>query len=93
MGPHSQAIQTEYHTGIGLFPHNSPIRVLDVDELQDNIGEIRSSYPTAKLLLSGDFNSPGINWHHKTLLDSYAPVSFREKLLEVQFYFLYYLHK
>ena len=27
--------------------------------------------------------SPGINWHHKTLLDSYAPASFREKLLKV----------
>ena len=52
-------------------------------ELQDTISEIRNSHLTAKLLLGGDFNSPGINWHHKTLLDSHVSASFREKLLDV----------
>ena len=67
--------------GSVYFPPNSPITVLD--ELQDTISEIRNSHPTVKLLLGGDFNSPGINWHHKTLLDSHVSASFREKLLEV----------
>ena len=60
LGPYSQAILTdlEYHTGssISVF---STITVLD--ELQDTMSEIRNSHPTAKLLLGGDFASPGIN--------------------------------
>ena len=66
---------------LGCFPPNSPITVLN--ELQDIINEIRNFHPTAKILLGGEFSSPVINWHHKTLLDSYVPASFREKLLEV----------
>ena len=66
-------------------PPNSPSTVLD--QLKDNITDIKNSHPTAKLLLGGDFNCPGIDWHHKTLLDSYVPVSLREKLLEVAEYF------
>ena len=67
--------------GSVYFPLNSPITVLD--ELQDTISGFRNSHPTAKLLLGGDFNSPGINYHHKTLLDSHVSASFKEKLLEV----------
>ena len=67
--------------GSVYFPPNSPITVLE--ELQVTISEIKSTYPTVKVLLGGDFNSPGINWHHKVLLDSYVPASFREKLLEM----------
>ena len=57
--------------GSVYFPPNSPITVLE--ELQVTISEIKSTYPTVKVLLGGDFNSPGINWHHKVLLDSYVP--------------------
>ena len=42
-----------------------------------------NSYPTAKLFLGGDFNTPGIDWHHKTSLNSYVPASFRKKLLQI----------
>ena len=61
-------------------PPSSPSTVLD--QLKDTISDIKNSHPTAKLLLGGDFNCPGIEWHHKTL-DSYVPVSLRVKLLEV----------
>ena len=78
-------IHKQYNQSIILelvyFPPNSPITVLD--GLQVTISEIKSTYPTAKVLLGGDFNSPGINWHHKVLLESYVPAFFQEKLLEV----------
>ena len=57
-----------------------PKSVTVLDKLQDIISEIRNSHPTAKLFLGDNFNSPGINWHRKTLSDSYVSVSFREKL-------------
>ena len=49
--------------GSVYFPPNSTVTVLD--ELQDTISKIGNSHPTAKLLLGGDFNSPGIDWHNK----------------------------
>ena len=30
------------------------------------------AYPTAKIFLGGDFNSPGINWSDGTLSESYV---------------------
>ena len=44
--------------GAVYCPPNSLIEVLD--RLHDTISDIRNSYPTAKLFLGGDFNSPGI---------------------------------
>ena len=41
------------------------------------------AYPTAKIFLGGDFNSPGINWSDGTLSESYVSVSFRERLIAV----------
>jgi len=46
-----------------LYWDQSPIEVLD--KLHDTISDIRNSYPTAKLFLGRDFNSSGIDWHHK----------------------------
>ena len=59
----------------------APISVLD--DLQTSLYDIKSAYPTAKIFLGGDFNSPGINWSDVTLTESYVPASFREKLIEV----------
>ena len=68
---------------LGCFycPSTAPISVLD--DLQTSLHDIKSAYPTAKIFLVGDFNSPGINWSDSTLSESYVLVSFREKLIEV----------
>ena len=65
---------------IGSFycPPHSPITVLD--ELAQSISDIRTMYPSAKIIIGGDFNSPGINWSNKSLITSYISRQFREKL-------------
>ena len=52
-------------------------------DLQNSLHEVKSAYPTAKIFLGGDFNSPGINWSSGAITNSYVSVSFREKLIEV----------
>ena len=54
-----------------------------LDSLQTSLHDIKSAYPTDKIFLGGDFNSPGINWSDSTLSESYVLISFREKLIEV----------
>ena len=47
---------------IGSFycPSQSPISVLE--ELAKSIEYIKAEYPLSKVILAGDFNSPGIDW-------------------------------
>ena len=39
--------------------------------------------PTAKIFLGGGFNSSGIRWSDGTLTESYVPVPFREKVIDI----------
>ena len=66
---------------LGSFycPPGSSISVLE--ELQTSVSQIKQSFPTAKIILGGDFNAPGIDWPNRTLLESYVSTAFREKLL------------
>ena len=41
----------------------------------------RTMYPSAKIIIGGDFNSPGINWSNKSLITSYISRQFRETLI------------
>ena len=68
---------------LGCFycPPMAHISVLE--DLQNSLYEVKSAYPTAKIFLGGDFNSPSINWSSGAITNSYVSVSFREKLIEV----------
>ena len=68
-------------------PPSSSTSILD--ELENTISDIRNSHTTARILLGGDFDTSGIDWHNKSLEESYVPVPFREKLLSIaeDFYF------
>ena len=48
-----------------------------------SILSIKEKFPCAQIILGGDFNSPGIDWEHGTLIDSYAPCYLREKLISI----------
>ena len=39
--------------------------------------------PNAKIILGGDFNSPGIDWQTGTFVDSYISTFLRETLIEI----------
>ena len=69
---------------IGSFycPPHSPITVLD--ELAQSISDIRTMYPSAKIIIGGDFNSPGINWSNKSLITSYISRQFHETLITLE---------
>ena len=41
-------------------------------DLQSCVVEIKQGYPSAQIILAGDFNCPGIDWEHSTLTDSYS---------------------
>ena len=68
---------------LGSFyrPPNSPTTTL-VD-LNDSLRSIRLQFPSAKIILGGDFNCPGIDWYAGVLTDSYISVSLRESLIEL----------
>ena len=68
---------------LGCFycPLPAPISVFD--DLQTSLHDIKSAYPTSKIILGRDFNSPVIKWSDGTLSESYVSVSFRERLIEV----------
>ena len=68
---------------IGSFycPSQSPISVLE--ELAKSIEYIKAEYPLSKVILAGDFNSPGIDWTNGCLTDSYISKSFREFLIDI----------
>ena len=68
---------------VGSFyqPPGSSISVLK--ELEISIGDVRKTFPTAKILLAGDFNMPGIDWLNNILIESYASVACRRKLLSI----------
>ena len=51
--------------------------------ISDLLCDIKLIYPTAKIFLGGGFNSSGISWSDGTLTESYAPVPFREKLIDI----------
>ena len=66
---------------VGSFycPPQSPISVLE--ELAKSITYIKTEYPSSKVILAGDFNSPGIDWRNGCLTDSYVSRSFMNSLL------------
>ena len=68
---------------IGSFyrPPHSADSVLD--DLMSSVLSIKEKFPCAQIILGGDFNSPGIDWEHGTLIDSYAPCYPREKLISL----------
>ena len=69
----------------GLFyrPPNSPTTALN--DLNDSLRFIKLKFSCAKIILGGDFNCPGIDWHTAagTLNDSYVSVFLRESLMEL----------
>ena len=66
---------------LGSFycPPGSSISVLE--ELQISVSEIKQNIPTAKIILGVDFNAPGIDWSNRSLIESYASIAFRKKLI------------
>lgn len=62
---------------IGSFygPPHSPDILLD--DLLVSIATIKHHF---QIILGGDFNCPGIDWEHGTLLDFYVSHKFQEKL-------------
>ena len=67
--------------GCFYFP---PMALISVSEdLQNSLHKVKSAYPTAKIFLGGEFNSPGIHWSNSSIADSYVSTSCREKLIEV----------
>lgn len=68
---------------VGSFygPPHSPDSLLD--DLLLSIAEIKHKFPHTQIILGGDFNCPGIDWEHGTILDSYVSHRFREKLISL----------
>lgn len=68
---------------VGSFycPPQSSIAVLE--ELTKSIRIIKAKYPSARLILGGDFNAPGIDWKNGCLTESYTSKSFRELLITI----------
>ena len=66
---------------LGSFyrPPHSPDSI--PGELSVSMSHIRSQFPSSKIVLGGDFNCPGIDWLGHILLDSYVPISLRERLI------------
>ena len=68
---------------IGLFycPPHSHVETLD--KLYTFVIHIKSTYPYAQLFIGVDFNCPGVNWSDVSLINSYVPAPFRERLIEI----------
>ena len=68
---------------LGSFyrPPSSPTSALD--DLNDSLGHIKLQFPSTNIILGGDFNCPGIDWHTETLTDSYVSTLLRETLIEI----------
>ena len=66
---------------VGFFygPPHSPNSLLD--DLLLSVTEIKHKFPHTQIILVGDFNCPGIDWEHGTLLDSYISHRFQETLI------------
>ena len=47
----------------------------------NSVSEIKQNFPTAKIILGGDFNTPGIDWSNRSLNESHTSIAFREKLI------------
>ena len=60
-------------------PPHSPVEILD--ELAGSLFYIQIMYPSAKVILGGDFNAPGIIWSNKSLSTSYISKQFCESLI------------
>ena len=54
-----------------------------LDDLNDSLGHIKLQFPSTYIILGGDFNCPGIDWHTETLTDSYISTLLRETLIEI----------
>ena len=54
-----------------------------MEELAKSIENINAEYPLSKVILAGDFNSPGIDWRNGYLTDYYISKSFCEFLIDV----------
>ena len=66
---------------LGLFYCPPGSSVLVLEELIISVSEIKQNFPTAKIILGGDFNAPGIDWSNRSLFESYTSIAFREKLI------------
>ena len=68
---------------IGSFncPPHSHIETLD--EFYTSITHVKSTYPHVQLLIGGDFNCPGVDWSDGSLINSYIPTPFHERLIEI----------
>ena len=44
---------------------------------------VKSTYPHVQLHIGGDFNCPGVDWSDGSLINSYTPAPFRERLIEI----------
>ena len=60
---------------LGLFycPPDSSVAVLE--ELQISVSEIKQNFPTAKIILGGDFDAHGIDWSNRSLIESYMYIN------------------
>ena len=54
-----------------------------LDDLLFSIATVKQMFPHVQIILGGDFNCPGIDWEHGTLIDSYVPCYFQEKLISL----------
>ena len=61
-------------------PHSSDTIL---EDLRSSLVYIKLKYPRAQVILGGDFNCPGIDWHHGTLTESYISHHFRQELLSL----------
>jgi len=49
--------------------------------LSNCVQQIQNQFPSAVILLGGDFDCPGIQWSSGRLTHSYLPANFRESLI------------
>ena len=68
---------------IGSFhcPPQSPVTVLE--ELAKSIEYIKAEHPPSKVIVTGDFNSPGIDWRNGCLTYYYISKSFHEFHIDI----------
>ena len=84
-----ELVWVHIHTGnnkdiiIGSFycPPHSHIETLD--KFNTSITHVKSTYPHVQLLIGGDLNCPGVDWSDGSLINSYIPAPFHERLIEI----------
>ena len=67
---------------IGSFYGPPPLSANLINDLTASVTQVKQKFPSAKIILGGDFNCPGIDWELECLTDSYIPSHIREELIE-----------